>query len=319
MSTRISRRGAMAAALGAPLAVLPAYLAGAAPSVSELPEIRATGYFTLSPTLAILIGLLLPAVRKAGRPARLQLVDGDGNLLLTVPLGAGPAFFDLSLGTVNGDAVATDGKRFLLTVKQRGTRNVWTFSVADGNLIALLLPAVQDNGKPVGLVAGSAQFVNGDGIVNGILPFVSLDPGKPQGDGAAFAGPFTAPGGLSSLIGLLLPAVQKVLPAVQGNFKPFELLVLDSQGNTVARASIIGPEGKQGAFSAFFNVFFGDGSVRVDQRQADGSVKTIGQGSSSDGMLIALLLPAVQKNGQTVGPLGGSLQTPTAVVGFMPS
>jgi hypothetical protein len=89
----------------------------------------------------------------------------------------------------------------------------------------------------------------------------------------------------------------------------------NGDGKAVARAGIIGPDNKLETFSSFIDIWYDDTAIRIDYRQADGSVKTIDV-DSADGILIGLLLPAVHRNGKRVGLLGGSLQTPGATVGF---
>lgn len=199
-----------------------------------------------------------------------------------------------------------------IIVQERGGNGSWRVPSADGILIGLLLPAIQTDGKSAGLLAGSVQIPDAEGLVRTILPYIEQDSVYPaigvDSGVSSFIGPFTCPQDLSSLIGLLLPAVQ-------GNFKPHELLFLNSAGKEVGRAGIIGPDAKRGTISSFFDISVVNDIMTINQRM-DGSVKTVVSAPTPDAILIGLLLPAVQRNGARVGLLGGSLQTPSATVGF---
>lgn len=108
------------------------------------------------------------------------------------------------------------------------------------------------------------------------------------------AGPISLSNGESALIGLLLPAVQRK------NVLPYRLQLFDGSGTVIADVKI--PVG--GRKVVMFDVFFGDGSVRVVDK-ASGEVVTSGK---SDGILIGLLLPAVEPNGDTIGAMSASIQ-----------
>jgi hypothetical protein len=312
MSPRFSRRAAVTTALVAPMAALTAGSAGAVgnPTIQDDGfSPRSTGFFTVPETNAILIGLLLPAVRKPRQLAQLQLADSSGKIVLSIQLEGGRAWMFDAFREKNGASQTNDPT---IIVQERGGDRSWRVPSADGILIGLLLPAVQADGKSAGLLAGSVQIPDAEGRVNTILPYIEQDSVYPaigvDSGVSSFVGPFTSPAGVSSLIGLLLPAVQ-------GNFSPHQLLFLNSSGKEVGRAGIIGPDNKGGAFSSFFDIFVADDYLTINQRTADGSVKTI-TAPTTDGILIGLLLPAVQRNGARIGMLGGSLQTPGATVGF---
>ena len=307
MNRSLTRRAALGAALTAPLVSLPGVLLPVSAADTPMPQPASTGFLTV-PVEGILIGLLLPAVQ-AAREARLQLIDSRGDLILSIPLeGGAPSFFDVFYG--DGSVTPVDTRRSLV-VKERSGKRVWEVPTHDGILIALLLPAVQRNGRTVGFLAGSVQVGGAEGQVSQILPFIEQSSLKSEseGTGISFVGPFTAGPGEAILIGLLLPAVQKVREAAR-------FVLLNSDGKLVAQDRIIAPpESQSGPFTAFYELLLGDGSVRVERRMADGSVR-VGEGASPDGILIGLLLPAVQSGDRTVGLLGGSLQTPSTTVAF---
>jgi hypothetical protein len=250
----------------------------------------------------VLIGLLLPAVQKVREAATLLLVDPAGQVAATIPVEGGrPAFFDIQWDRARCDP--------LLVISERGANNVWRVPSSTGVLIGLLLPAVQPDGSSAGILAGSAQIIGEDGSVGDLLPFTQLGGlvGHTGGvnAGVSFVGPATLAGNTTSLIGLLLPAVQRAR-------EPHRLLLLNSLGDPIASIPLPAPEQQMDTplFGAQCLVFFAGGSVRVEQVLGDGSVRFVSNGVSPDGILIGLLLPAVQVGDKTVGPIGGSLQIP---------
>lgn len=102
------------------------------------------------------------------------------------------------------------------------------------------------------------------------------------------------------LIGLLLPAVRN-------EASPFRLQLIDGTGTTLYDIPIAA---KTKRIDSFFDVFYqkselGDGSVHVIDKATG---QEIGKGKKTDGILIALLLPAVQRNGERIGAIAGSVQ-----------
>lgn len=114
------------------------------------------------------------------------------------------------------------------------------------------------------------------------------------------AGPFTVGGADRILIGLLLPAVQKVRT-------PFRFALVAGDGSVlVARELLPAVQRAQSPFmSSFFDVFAGDGSVRVVDHSTQ---EAIYDGPAPGGQIIAILIGLVDGTGRTRGAIGGSVQ-----------
>ena len=131
-------------------------------------------------------------------------------------------------------------------------------------------------------------------------------------------GPFQLHNGEHVLIGLLLPAVQKVRES-----PTFSLL--DSSGKELFMVKL-GPQAGTNPngsfFSSFFDITYRTGGANGGMFEIRGK-GTPGGGDisedvpSAEGILIGLLLPAVQLNGKTASPLGTSMQSFNANGGTM--
>ncbi len=104
--------------------------------------------------------------------------------------------------------------------------------------------------------------------------------------------------GERALIGLLLPAVQRAA-------LPYRIELVSSDGSTLADIALPQPPVGAARQTAFYDVFFADGSVRVLEHASGRQVFT---GDLADGMIIVVCLPAVQLNGNVVAPTAGSVQ-----------
>ncbi len=131
-----------------------------------------------------------------------------------------------------------------------------------------------------------------------VLPSAAKAQGGPNGSQEfKTAGPISLNNNEGILIGLLLPAVQRRVAL------PYRLELFDASGKMLVEIPIT-PE--QSRKASFFDVFYGDGSVRVMDRKST-TGKPLYEGRS-DGILIGLLLPAVQRNGESIGAIAGSFQ-----------
>ncbi len=122
--------------------------------------------------IAVLIGLLLPAVQRADEPFRVQVMMGDGSVaqLSSPPTqGRHMSFFDVFL--VNSER---EGE-FTLHLRNRETNQEDTATTRSRSMTAMLLPAVQRNGRPVYPISGGETIKGfqtvaaGDGSVR--IPF----------------------------------------------------------------------------------------------------------------------------------------------------
>jgi hypothetical protein len=120
--------------------------------------------------IAVLIGLLLPAVQKGGSPFVIEAVMGDGSVSIQrIDPRGGQQFFDVFL-TPNEDE-----KTMMLHLRNRATGEDATSPTTGGGVVIRLLPAVQGNGNvmmPLSMgqtLSGFDTVKMGDGSVR--LPF----------------------------------------------------------------------------------------------------------------------------------------------------
>jgi hypothetical protein len=108
-------------------------------------------------------------------------------------------------------------------------------------------------------------------------------------------GPLRINGNETVLLGLLLPAVQNVT-------KPARLELFDSAGRMLTDTVVEFADGS--VRNAFYHLELGDGSVHF----TDAAGNILASSPSTDGIVTAVLLPAVQMGGQTVDPIAASMQ-----------
>ena len=146
----------------------------------------------------------------------------------------------------------------------------------------------------VGLVALAMAFRIADAQGGGGARLYPPDP----------CGPILLQNGDHAIIGVLLPAVQRVREAAR-------LVILNSSGRPIADTSLPAVQ-NQPFTTAFVDVYMDmeGGSVRIVKRATpdptSGGEELFNGGS--DGELIALLLPAVQRNGEVVYPTSATIQ-----------
>jgi hypothetical protein len=120
-------------------------------------------------------------------------------------------------------------------------------------------------------------------------------------------GPIKLQDGESLGFGMLVPAVQKVREAAR-------FVLTDGQGKTLFSHQVQVPPGPSTSVGVYVKATFhakgaaganGGSTVEID----DGSGAPAIIIGPSDGILIGLLLPAVQRNGQLAIPLAASMQS----------
>lgn len=94
------------------------------------------------------------------------------------------------------------------------------------------------------------------------------------------------------------------LPAVQNAATPFRVVILDGQGKAVHEAPLTPPPGGGRVFTSFMHVEY-DGVALSATDPATGTA--LWDVPDSDGILIGLLVPAVQKKANAqIGPVAAS-------------
>jgi len=153
---------------------------------------------------------------------------------------------------------------------------------------------------------------------------LGLRPAHAQGNTAMpdrvySSGPFQLQDGERVLIGLLLPAVQKVREAASFS-------ILGSSGMRLYTVAPGPPSSNPNAsfFSSFFDITYraaspnnpNGGTLEIHAKGTPGGGDIVSV-PSDDGILIGLLLPAVQQSGKTASPLATSMQSFNANGGTM--
>jgi hypothetical protein len=304
---KIDRRTALTAGLAAPMAILASQKPAAAvaiPAFMKNARKAKTAEFFGVPPEGALIGLLLPAVQRLRESAaRLQLIDSSGEIGLELPIpdqdAPHAAFFRLRSRLDRGAGVVVD-------VEDSKGNPLGEISTGDGVLMALLVPAVQ---KGPGMLAGSVQLF-GDGSVKTLLPFIEQDNFfRSNRGGHHFAGPLQLTSGQTARIGLLLPAVQRIR-------EPARYLLVNSQAAVIAEAQV-STEGKpESMVATWLEQTVENGSATLSRRLPAGGSEVLGGGACPDGILIGLLLPAVQRPRVPVPLIGGGVIAPDTTIGF---
>ncbi len=288
MEKRVNRRDALGLALSAPAAGLAATLAAPAAAAGGTPLYSSPGYCGFPGQPQSIIGVLIALVNDPLAPARLEFVDTTGNARMAYNLTGPTAFFDMSI---------TDGTSNTLVVREWATGAYRRVSVAPP-VMPILLPAVQRDGRPVGMRAGSVQVPGGPSR-GYLLPFIEQDNivGAVPGHGGSFAGPVTCPDGQTYVFGLQLPIMRRVQ-------QPPRFLCYNRNGQKILDSPL--PTLETRRMGVGISALMADGSVRFVRRLSTGAVLEYPAAPAPDGILIGLLLPAVQGDGRLVGLVGGS-------------
>jgi hypothetical protein len=136
----------------------------------------------------------------------------------------------------------------------------------------------------------------------------SAQGGTPMPDQVFSTGPFMLQDGERVLIGLLMPGVDRARAEAQ-------FFILDSSGRRVfpetnndPSISGIGPR-----WTAFFDITYLRKKITIQTDTGEILINA----RSDDGILIGVLVPAIQRNGMTAPPLAMSMQSFNAKGGTM--
>lgn len=282
----------------------------AAPAAQAAAETRAepfaAGPLPVDRSRSGVVALLLPAAPKTIEPARLQVIDGFGQIAFETAVALdGDAATARTYDLFEPRWVPGEGgpPAFLAAgIRCRETGEIALFSSPSQTLTVRLLPAVQRGGATVPPIAASFQSApatDASEQPNRTSPLLIPVPGSPDailpltgpsgGDALAF-GPATLADGEALLLSFSLPGV----PNAQS---PARIEIHDAAGGLLLREA---PDP-----GTVYQVAFADGSVRVF-RQGDTRPVAVAVGS---GTVAATLLPAVQRGGREVPALSGILRT----------
>jgi hypothetical protein len=128
--------------------------AQSAAAIPAMP-VKSGGPLSLQRGESMLIGLLLPAVQRPAIPHRLMLLDSEGRTLFRTDLptpaaGQNAVTYFLEVTMLDGSVRILDRKTGRVLVGR---------AASDGTLTSLLLPAVQQNGRPVLAPSASIQVL----------------------------------------------------------------------------------------------------------------------------------------------------------------
>lgn len=153
--------------------------------------------------------------------------------------------------------------------------------------------------KQLRVVLATFVMAMGAVLVYSALPSTSVHAQAGAGSMMTFksVGPVQFNPNESALIGLLVPAVRPV-------DKPFRLQLFDGMGYMIVNIPVE-PNGGSSLRGAFYEVLFGDGSLRVLDHTTG---KLLATRAHSDGIVSMVLVPAVQKSGRSLGAVSASVQ-----------